>query len=121
MTKEFLILVSSSRTQCFRIQPRLQQSFPCSRQNINWYLDSIFYVSIFLVSGKSEGEEKHRETPPSLHYYFLFFQVGCTTMLFHTGFCSATRNWRKLCIRTVFSHHLTISEKKRLTYINLHR
>ena len=80
------------------------------------YLDSIFYVSIFIVSGKREEEEKHRETPPSLHYYFLisgkregekkhretpsslhyyflFFQVGCTTMLFITGFCSATRNW----------------------------
>jgi len=30
-TKEFLILVSSSQTQCFRVRPRLQQSFPCSR------------------------------------------------------------------------------------------
>ena len=40
----------------------------------------MFYVSIFLVSGKREGEEKHRESPPSLHYYFLLFQVGCTAM-----------------------------------------
>ena len=37
----------------------------------------------FLISGKREGEEKHRETPPSLHYYFLsFFQVGCTVMFY---------------------------------------
>ena len=31
--KRILILVSSSQTQCFRIQPRLHQSFPCSRQS----------------------------------------------------------------------------------------
>ena len=102
--KKILILVSSSRIQCFRIRPRLQQSFPCSQQNIKqyhsvWctaYLDSIFYVSIFIVSGKRKREEKNRETLPSLHYYFLFFQVGCTAMLFHTVFCSARRNWREL-------------------------
>ena len=60
------------------------------------YQDSTLYVSIFLVSGKREGEEKNRETPPFLHYYFLFFQVGCTAIVFHTGFCLATRNWREL-------------------------
>ena len=63
-----------------RIRPHLQQSFPLSRQNINQYLsawcityqDSIFYISVFLVSDKREGEEKYREPPPSLHFYFLF-------------------------------------------------
>ena len=31
------------------------------------------FISIFLVSGKREGEEKHRDTSPStLHYYFIF-------------------------------------------------
>ena len=30
------------------------------------------YISIFLVSGKREGEEKHRDTSPNLHYYFIF-------------------------------------------------
>ena len=73
--------------QCFRIQPCLSQlSFPRSQHIINWYhsawcttyKDFTFYVSIFLVSGKREGEEKHRKTTPFLHYYFLFFQVGCT-------------------------------------------
>jgi len=43
------------------------------------------------------GGKRERETPPSLHYYFLlFFQVGCTAKLFHTGLCSATRNWKEL-------------------------
>ena len=103
MTKEFLILVSSPWSQCFRIQPHIQKSFPCSQKNIiqyynAWcttYQDSTLYVFIFLVSGMREREERERErTPPSLHY-FLFFQVGCSAMLFHTGFCSATRNWRE--------------------------
>ena len=83
--------------------------FPHSRQSINryhsaWctiYQDSTFYVSIFLVSGKREGKEKYRVTPPSLHYYFLsFFQVGCTSLychvLFHTGFFSDAKKWREL-------------------------
>ena len=89
---------------------------------------SIFYFLCFHFpcfwqegGGRERERERERETPPSLLYHFLFFQVGCNAMLFHTGFCSATRNWRKLCIRTVISPHLTISEKKRLTYINLHR
>ena len=76
----------------FRILPRLQQSFPRSWQSINQYQsawctthqDSTFYVSIFLVSDKREGEEKHSETPPLLHYYFLFFQEGCTAMFYST-------------------------------------
>jgi len=45
--------------------------FFCSRMlNGEWctsYQDSTFYVSIFLVSGKRKGEERERETPPSLH------------------------------------------------------
>ena len=99
--KRILILVSSSWTQCFRIRPCLQQSFPPSRQSINRYHSawcttcqySTFYGSIFLVSGKREGEEEERDLP-TLHYYSLFL-VGCTAMLFHTVFCSATRNWRE--------------------------
>ena len=75
-----------------RIRPHLQQPFPLSRQSINQYLsawcttyqDSIFYISVFLVSDKREGEEKYREPPPSLHFYFLFFQVGCTAMFYST-------------------------------------
>ena len=35
--KRILVLVSSSRTQYFRIRPCLNQSFPCSQQSINWY------------------------------------------------------------------------------------
>ena len=31
--KRILILVSSSRTQCFRIRPLLHQSFPCKKQS----------------------------------------------------------------------------------------
>ena len=62
------ILVSSSRPQ---------QSFPCIRQSMNRYHST--WCTTYL------------------HYYFLFFfQVGCTAMLFHTGFCSTTRNWREL-------------------------
>ena len=53
-------------------------------------------ASIFRVSDKSEGEEKEKETPLLCTIIFLFLQVGCTDMLFHTGLCSAARNWRKL-------------------------
>ena len=50
--------------KCFRIRPRLQQSFPYSRQNINrlhsaWcttYWFSTFFVSIFLVLAKGRGK-----------------------------------------------------------------
>ena len=65
--KQIVFLVSSSWTQYFRIGPRLQQSFSCSRQSKNrfysaWcitYRYSTFYVSIFLVSGK-RGRERER-------------------------------------------------------------
>ena len=104
--KEFLILVSSYLGHCFRIRPRLQQSFPCSRQSINWYhsawcticQDSTFYVFIFLVSGKREGEEKHRETPPFIH--FLFSQVGCTAMFYFTHGSVYLQETGENCIRT---------------------
>ena len=59
-----------------------------------------FYVSIFLVSGKREGEEKHRETPPSVHYYFLFFQVGCTAMFYSTQGSVQQQETGESCIRT---------------------
>ena len=54
------------------------------------------YVDCFriLISGKRNGEEKHSETPPLLHYYF-FFSKYCH-VLFHRRFCSATSNWREL-------------------------
>ena len=120
--KRILVLVSSSLTQCFRIPPRLHQSCPCSRQSRNWYhsawcttfQDSTLYVSIFLVSGMREREERERErerTPPSLHYYFLFFQVGCSA----TGFCSVTRNWRELyCSELPWCLHRTRFNPKNL-------
>ena len=65
----FLILVISSPTQCFRIRPRLQLSFPRTRRSINQYYsawctthqDSTFNVSIFLVSFKREGEERETQ------------------------------------------------------------
>ena len=100
-----MFFVSSSQTECFIIRPRLQQFFTCSRQSINryysaWhttYQDSIFYVSIFLADGKREGEERERETPSSLHYYFLFFEVGCTAMFYSTqGSVQPQENWREL-------------------------
>ena len=67
--------------QCFRIKPFLQLSFPRSRQSINWYLsawctayqDLTLYVSISFFWREGGGRERERETPPSLHYYFLSF------------------------------------------------
>ena len=69
--KKFLILVSSSLTQCFKIRPRLQQSFPCSQQSINqynsaWctpYQDSTFYFPCFWQDWRRK--ERERETPSS--------------------------------------------------------
>ena len=57
----------------------------CMVHSVSKFYFLCFHFRFF--SGKREGEEKHGETPPSLHYYFIFFQVECTTMLFHTGFC----------------------------------
>ena len=103
--------------------PRLQQSFLHTRQSISryhseWcitYQDSIFYVSIFLVSGKREGEERERETPPSLHYYFLLFssRVYCHVIK-HRGLFSHEKlervvlepNCSKLTDRTRFNRKI---------------
>ena len=101
--------IFSSWTQSFRILPRLNQSFPCSRHSVNWYhgewcttyQDSTFYVTIFIVSGKREGEERGKKLS-SLDYNFLFLQVGCTAMLFNTGFCSAWRIWGELYKNLIF-------------------
>jgi len=45
-------------------------------------LFSMLPFSLFLA--RRRGEEKHRETNPSPQYYFSFFQVGCTAMLYST-------------------------------------
>ena len=90
------------QTQFPQYSYRLKKSFPCSRQSINrfhsvWYTtyqDSAFYVSIFLVSGKREGEEKPLFLCTII--FFLFLSRVYCHVLFLTGFCSATRNWRKL-------------------------
>ena len=58
------------------MRPRLHLSYPHSWQGKNqyhgawWitYQDLTLNVSIFIVSGKREGEERERETPPSLNY-----------------------------------------------------
>ena len=40
------------------------------------------YISIFLVSGKREWEEKYRDTSPStLHFYFIFSKQGALPCL----------------------------------------
>ena len=85
--KKILILVSLSRTQCFRIRPCLQQSFPCSRQSINWYnsalcttnQDSTLYVSIFLISSKRKGVEErtHPHSISALLFSLFSSRVYC--------------------------------------------
>ena len=92
--ERILVLVSSSWTHFFRIRPCLHQPFPCSRHGIicmvhnHWYSNTRFtefpslltrergkrtvekslLLCTILVSGKREGEENRRETPPSFHY-----------------------------------------------------
>ena len=109
-TKEFLVISSqtvlqnpASSTAIFSSQ---LVEYNTRRYHSAWcttYQDSTFNASIFLVSCKKEGEEKLRETPLSLHYYFLFFssRVYCH-VLFHTGFCSTAKNWRKLSKNLTF-------------------
>ena len=71
LTKEFLILVSTSRTQCFRIRPCLQQSFPCinNAQPIRILL-SMFLFSLFLARGKGK---RVREKLLLVSSFILFF------------------------------------------------
>ena len=69
-------------------------------------LESIFYVSIFLVSDKWEREEKHSE--PLLLCTIIFFQEGCTAMFYSTQGSvqpqetgeNCTRSTGESCIRT---------------------
>ena len=70
-------------------------------------LESIFYVSIFLVSGKGEREAQHRD-PLLLCTIIFFFQEGCTAMFYsaqgsvqpqETGE-NCTRSTGESCIRT---------------------
>ena len=92
----------------FRKRSCLLQSFPRSWQSINWYhsawcttyQDSTFYVSIFLVSVKREVEKEHRETPPSLHYYFLFSKYGILPCLIQHRVLLRCKKIGESCIRT---------------------
>ena len=67
---------------------------------------SMFPFPSFLVRGR--GKIKI-ERPLLLCTIIFFFQVGCTALLFHTGFCSATSNWRelykKLTVLSSFDNH----------------
>ena len=75
--RRILVLVSSSWTQCFRIRPCLHQSFPCSRQSINWYhsawcttYQNYFPFSSLLARGRGK---KGRKKPSFSALLFSFF------------------------------------------------
>ena len=96
-TKEFLILVSSSQTllqnttaaicslQPAEYKPVLQ----CMVHNLLGFCFLCFHFHCFWQKGG--GREAQRN--PS--FYFFPSTVFCH-FLFHTGFCSAARNWREL-------------------------
>jgi len=50
----------------------------------------MFPFSLFLARGKGKREKERNPSFSAL--LFSFYQVGCTAILFLTGFCSATRN-----------------------------
>ena len=61
------------------------------------YQDSTLYVSIFLVSGKREGEEKHRETLLLCTIIFFFSKWGVLPcFISHRVIFSRKKNWREL-------------------------
>ena len=58
-------------------------------------LNSMFPFSLFLARGK--GKRSIEKPLLSLHYYFLFFQVGCTVMFYSTqGSVQPQKKWREL-------------------------
>ena len=101
--KRNLILVSSIWTQCFRIQPHLQQSFPCSRQSINRYhsASGIYFLCFHFPCFWQEGggpsfssfhfpcfwQEGGGPSFSTLLFSFFLSRVY-SHVLFHTGFCS---------------------------------
>ena len=56
-----------------------------------------FYFLFSLFLARLE-EKRERERNPFFSALLISFfpRRGCTDMVFHTGFCSATRNWREL-------------------------
>ena len=91
--KEFLILVSSSQTV---LQNMASSTTTFSLQSINCMVHSLSGFYMF----PKEGEEKHRETPPSQHYYVLFFQVGCTAMFYSAQGSVQPQETGESCIGT---------------------
>ena len=70
--QKILILVSSSQTQCFRIRPRLQQSFPRSRQRYTniivhgaQQLSRIYFLFFLFPCFWEEGRVRGGEKPPT--------------------------------------------------------
>ena len=57
-------------------------------------------IRILLSMFPREGEEKHRETPLSQHYYVLFFQVGCTAMFYSAQGSVQPQETGESCIST---------------------
>ena len=102
--KRILDSLSSSRIQCFRIRPRLQQSFPQGLQSIYtgiivhgaqpiMILFSMYSFFLFLARGRG-NRSVEKPSFSALLLYFFPNMVYCH-VLFHTGFCSAARNWRE--------------------------
>ena len=90
LSRVYRVLVSIQGLQSSRLYPGFTEFQSLSR--VHRVPISIF--SLFLARGRGK---KERKKPLLLcTIIFFFFQVGCTVMLFQTGFCSAARNWREL-------------------------
>ena len=86
---------TASSTAIFSLQPAYNKTISqCIVHNLSRFYFLCFHFYCFWQEGR--GREAQRNPSFSALLFFLFFQLGCTTMLFHTGFCLATRNWREL-------------------------
>ena len=87
---------TASSTALFSLQPTYyKQVLLCMVHNPSGFYFLCFHFPCFWQEGE---EEKHRETPPSLHNYFLFFLSGVYCYVS----CSALGN-QDCCIRTRLS------------------
>ena len=91
---------TASSIAIFSLQPEEYKLVPqCMVHNLSGFYFLCFHFCCFWQEGKRR-EAKHRETPSSVHYYFLFFQVGCTVMFYSTQESVQPKETGESCIRT---------------------
>ena len=87
---------TASSTAIFFLQPA---EYKLVSQLMVYTLSGFYFLCFHFPCFWQDWREREREKPRFLCMALLFSffpRRGFTAILFHTGFCSATRNWREL-------------------------